>query len=256
MVRILSLDDDAPMLELINLILQRAGYEHLYTRDSYAALSILRNESIDLFTQDIMRPDIDGWEFYRLMKEETLLRDVPVLIVTCQAHSVDKARGIRLAPTDGYLTKPFGPQELLDAVAAMLKAHSKSPPTEEDRLRARRQREEAIRRRTQLIEEIIACLPNVRLQGQIVVIDGQRSRYEVALTTGRVMRSPHQPLCIVPDRKNAPPQMYLPFEEIDAHTEQIISTILMLSADYAINDQAILRQLKEQPYDYSGRSRN
>ncbi len=60
MTHILSLDDEPEMLKLINLILGLGGYEHSYTTNSNQALSILRNEQFDLFTQDGARPDMDG----------------------------------------------------------------------------------------------------------------------------------------------------------------------------------------------------
>jgi DNA-binding response OmpR family regulator len=250
MTRILSLDDDTPMLELIGLILDRAGYEHVRTSSSRQALFILRNEPVDVFTQDIMRPDIDGWEFYHLIKSEQVLCDIPVLIITCQAQGFDKAMGARMAPVDGYLVKPFGPQELLTAIELVLKAHAKSPPTDEDRRRARVQREMVWRRRTQLLEEVAADLANVTLNGHAALIEGRYGNYEVSLGSGRVIRLPNQPLCIVPRHSaDAFVDMHLPFEDTDPNTEQILSTVLMLAADQDIHDSAILQQLEEIPHD-------
>lgn len=257
MARILSLDDDTAMLELMGLILQRAGYQYICTSNSFEALNILRTEPVDVFTQDIMRPDIDGWDFYRLLKDDPLLCDVPVLIITCQAHSVDKMARLHLAPVEGYLTKPFGPMELLAAIEEILLARSKSPPTEQDRLRVRLRLEEAARLRTELLTEVFATLPNVTLKGQLVEIEGYYGRYQVSLTTGQVIRLPRQRLCIVPDRSiSSCPTLCLPFENTDATTERIISTVLMLAADYAIEDKAILQQLKEQPNESPGRNQD
>lgn len=258
MTRILSLDDDLPMLELIGLILQRAGYDHVYTTSSSDALAILRREPVDLFTQDIMRPDIDGWEFYRLLKSEPLLRNVPVLMVTCQAQRLDRGVGAPLAPTDGYLTKPFGPSELLAAVEAVLRQNAKSPPTEEERLQARLRREAALRRRAQLLAEVVAGLGNVTLSEHLVVINGRYGCYEVSLGSGCVVRRPGRPICIVPDHTAGPyVGACLPFEDTDNHTERLLSIILMFAADYAIRDDTILRQLKEQPNDcQTGRGRD
>jgi DNA-binding response OmpR family regulator len=250
MTRILSLDDETPMLELINLILERAGYEHIYTRDSQEALEMLRHQPVDIFTQDIMRPDIDGWEFYYLMRSEDMLRNIPVLIITCQAQSREKFSGLHLAHVDGYLTKPFGPQELLDSIKTILAAHAKAPPTEEERLRARLRREQALRHRAELLAQVIAVLPNAHLHGQTVKINGYYGRYEVSLTSGKVMRSPNQHVCIVPaPPRGVRPALSLPFEEIGMNTEQIIATILLLAADEQITDELILRQLKETAHE-------
>jgi len=100
------------MLGLLSLILELAGYEHLRTTDAEKALSILRNQEIDLFTQDIMRPGIDGWELYRMMKEDEELCSIPVLFLSA-ARPSKLATECYLPHGDEYLTLPFTPQELL-----------------------------------------------------------------------------------------------------------------------------------------------
>jgi DNA-binding response OmpR family regulator len=248
MTRILSLDDDTAILELIGLILERAGYEHVRTSDSHEALSILCNEPVDLFTQDIMRPDIDGWDFYRLIKSHETLRDIPVLILTCRAQSVDKIMGLQIAGVDGYLTKPFGPHELLAAIERILEAHCLPRPTEEDRQRLKLRRQTMLQQRAHLIDELTACLPNVRLERpqRAVFIQGQRGCYEVSLDTGGVIYLPDRPVCIIPaQHPRYRPRLNLPFEDTDTTTEQILSTILMFSMDQDIQDKTILQQLEE-----------
>ena len=74
MTRILSLDDEPAILKLLGVSLELAGYEHSCTTDGHQALRILYHEQIDLLTQDIMRPKMDGWELYRLMKSDAELR--------------------------------------------------------------------------------------------------------------------------------------------------------------------------------------
>jgi CheY-like chemotaxis protein len=244
MTRILSLDDCAEIVDLISLILTRAGYDHTGTTDNYDALSILRSEPVDLFTQDLMRPDMDGWTFYELMKSDAALRHIPVLIISTQSQSI-KVLGLPVCRVDGYLTKPFGPQELLEAVAEILKRHSKPLPTEEDKVRARIRRETELHRRAQLLEEVLGSLSNVKLEEGAAIVYGQRSQYKVALDTGTVVRLPNrQHICIASQLRSRAPRLCLPFEEAGAASERIMSTILMLSADQDIRDEAILRQLK------------
>jgi len=245
MTRILSLDDCAEIIDLLSLILTRAGYEHTGTTDNYDALSILRSEPIDLFTQDLMRPEMDGWTFYDLMKSDVSLRHIPVLIISAKSQSIDKILGLQICQVDGYLTKPFGPQELLEAIADILKRRSKPLPTEEDKARARIQRETELRRRAQLFQEIAGSLPNVELEEGAAIVHGQRSQYKVALDTGSVVRWPtQQHICIASQTRLRAPRLCLPFEKADAACERIISIILMLSADQDIRDEAILRQLR------------
>ncbi len=247
MTRILSLDDCAEIVDLLSLILTRAGYDHIGTTDNYEALSILRSEPIDLFTQDVMRPGMDGWTFCELMKSDPSLHHVPVLIISAKSQSIDKFLGLQVCQVDGYLTKPFGPQELLEAIAEILERHSKPLPTNEDKTRARIRRETELRRRAQLIGEVLGSLANVKLEGNAAIIYGQRSHYRVTLDTGSVVRWPtQQNICIASPSRGRASQLCLPFEQVDATTERIISTVLMLSADQDIRDEAILRQLKGQ----------
>jgi len=245
MTRILSLDDCAEIVDLLSLILTRAGYEHTGTTDNYDALSILRSEPVDLFTQDLMRPDMDGWTFCELMKSDASLRHIPMLIISAKSQSIDKILGLQVCHVDGYLTKPFGPQELLEAIAEILKRRSKPLPTEEDKARTRIQRETELHRRAQLLQEIVGSLSNVELEEDAAIVYGQRSQYKVALDTGSVVRWPtRRRICIASQSHLRAPRLCLPFEKADTVFERIISTIMMLSADQDIRDEAILRQIK------------
>jgi DNA-binding response OmpR family regulator len=67
-----------------------------------------------------MMPDIDGWEVYRQMKADEEIKDIPVVVVTAKAQSIDKVLGLHIAKVDDYVTKPFGPGDLLEAVDRVL----------------------------------------------------------------------------------------------------------------------------------------
>jgi HEAT repeat protein len=125
MVHILSLDDELEMGMLIDLILDRKGYDLTYTDDSFEAWALLQTQTFDLFTQDLMRPDIDGWAFYERLCADERLQHLPMVIITAKAKGdwlLDKT-------VDGYLTKPFGPQELLEIVAKVLRERGIAVPT-------------------------------------------------------------------------------------------------------------------------------
>jgi len=126
MTRILSVDDEPTILKLLGVSLELAGYEHSCTTDGHQALRILRHEQIDLLTQDIMRPKMDGWELYRLMKSDAELRHIPVLFISAGARAA-RMEACR-ANDDDYLTKPFSPQELLTAVTTLLRRRGKPVP--------------------------------------------------------------------------------------------------------------------------------
>jgi CheY-like chemotaxis protein len=125
MARILCLDDEGEMLDLMRLILEPAGYELLTTTDSYEALELLRRERVDLLTQDFMRPDVDGWELMRRMKADAHLARIPVLGVTAGAREARARQAARVGldlerDLVGFVNKPFGPHELLEAVGEAL----------------------------------------------------------------------------------------------------------------------------------------
>jgi two-component system response regulator VicR len=63
---------------------------------------------------------LDGWEVYQQIKADEALKDIPVVVVTAKAQSIDKVLGLHIAKVDDYITKPFGPQELLESVDKIL----------------------------------------------------------------------------------------------------------------------------------------
>jgi DNA-binding response OmpR family regulator len=80
----------------------------------------VRREKPDLILLDLMMPDMDGWEVYQQIKADSGLREIPVIVVTAKAQSIDKVLGLHIAKVDDYITKPFGPQELLESVEKIL----------------------------------------------------------------------------------------------------------------------------------------
>jgi CheY-like chemotaxis protein len=142
MARILSLDDEPQMIELMRLILQAAGFEFLGTTNEQEALSILRTQPIDLFTQDFMRPGPGGCEFLRHMKSDDTLRSIPVLAVTAGSREM-RTEQLKQVGLDidrdlvGFVQKPFGPSELIDAIEAILTKHGKPVPPGVEALRTR-----------------------------------------------------------------------------------------------------------------------
>jgi len=73
---------------------------------------------------DLMMPDMDGWEVYQQLKSDDELKHIPVIIVTAKAQSIDKVLGLHIAKVDDYVTKPFGPQELLQSIEKVLSTRS------------------------------------------------------------------------------------------------------------------------------------
>jgi DNA-binding response OmpR family regulator len=114
--RILCIEDEEEMIDLMRLILERKGFEVLGAVGGQEGLDAVRREKPDLVLLDLMMPDVDGWEVYRQMKSDAELQDIPVVVVTAKAQSIDKVLGLHIAKVDDYVTKPFGPGDLLESV--------------------------------------------------------------------------------------------------------------------------------------------
>jgi DNA-binding response OmpR family regulator len=67
-----------------------------------------------------MMPDMDGWEVYQQMKADEKTRDIPVIVITAKAQSIDKVLGLHIAKVDDYIAKPFSPSELVDSLEKVL----------------------------------------------------------------------------------------------------------------------------------------
>jgi two-component system, OmpR family, response regulator VicR len=122
--QIICIEDEPEMIDLIQLILNRRGFEVTGAAGGKEGLKMVREMHPDLVLLDLMMPDMDGWEVYQQMKAEEATRDIPVIVVTAKAQNIDKVLGLHIAKVDDYIAKPFGPQELIDSVEKILKPRS------------------------------------------------------------------------------------------------------------------------------------
>jgi two-component system response regulator VicR len=118
--KVLCIEDDPEMIDLIKLILERKGFQFIGAVGGREGLEAIAREKPDLVLLDIMMPDIDGWDVYRQMKASEEFKDIPVIVVTAKAQSIDKVLGLHIAKVDDYVTKPFGPKELLRSIDKVL----------------------------------------------------------------------------------------------------------------------------------------
>ncbi len=118
--KIVCIEDEPEMIDLVRLILGRRGFELIGAVGGREGLETIRQIKPDLVLLDLMMPDMDGWEVYQHMKADEELRNIPVIIVTAKAQSIDKVLGLHIAKVDDYITKPFGPQELIESVNRVL----------------------------------------------------------------------------------------------------------------------------------------
>ncbi|MBN7773548.1 response regulator transcription factor [Clostridium aminobutyricum] len=117
MNKIMVVDDDTNIRELIRLILKKEGFEVLEASDGVDALEKMERNKVDLIVLDIMMPNMDGWEFCGEVRD---FYDMPILMLTAKGETSQKLKGFKLG-ADDYLTKPFEPEELVARVKALLK---------------------------------------------------------------------------------------------------------------------------------------
>ena len=118
--KLVYIEDEPEMIDLVQLILNRRGFEVYGANGGREGLDLVRRELPDLVLLDLMMPDMDGWDVYQQMKSEDNTREIPVIVVTAKAQSIDKVLGLHIAKVDDYIAKPFSPQELLDSVEKVL----------------------------------------------------------------------------------------------------------------------------------------
>jgi len=119
--RILVVDDDPPVVELVREVLTRAGFSVSTAADGPACLRKVTEETPDLIVLDINMPDMDGFTVLRKLRERPATKDLPVILLTVREGHGDVLQGW-LAGANLYMSKPCSPTELVAAVRQMLEA--------------------------------------------------------------------------------------------------------------------------------------
>ena len=120
MIRILAVDDEKPIVELLKLTLSRSGYQCVAAYDGIQAADLIEKESFDLILLDIMLPGIDGFELMDYIRST----GTPVIFLTAKNAVTDRVKGLRMGAED-YIVKPFDVLELLARVDGVLRRHGK-----------------------------------------------------------------------------------------------------------------------------------
>lgn len=125
--KILVVDDEQSIRELITFNLEKAGYKVICAEDGLEALHLVYDQ-VDLVLLDLMLPKVDGLEVCRRLKAESQTAGIPVIMLTAKDEEIDKVLGLELG-ADDYLTKPFSPRELVARIKAVLRRSSKESLT-------------------------------------------------------------------------------------------------------------------------------
>lgn len=121
---VVCIEDEQEMIELMSLILSRHGYEVIGALGGQAGLDKVIELKPDLVLLDLMMPEMDGWAVLQRMRADSDLRAIPVVVVTAKANDLDRVFGLEVARVEGYITKPFGPRELVRIVQTALNRES------------------------------------------------------------------------------------------------------------------------------------
>jgi DNA-binding response OmpR family regulator len=116
-IRILVIEDDPHICDLIGLYLEKEGFGWLCAHDGEEGLDLFAAESPDLVVLDLMLPKRDGWSVCRKIRETSA---APIVMLTAKGESYDKLKGFELG-ADDYLVKPFDPKELVARIKAVLR---------------------------------------------------------------------------------------------------------------------------------------
>lgn len=126
MQRILIVEDEQDIADLIGFNLTRAGYGVLKAYDGIEGSSIALKERPDLIVLDLMLPGRDGYTVFRELRRDARTVNIPVIMLTARAQTEDRIQGLE-AGADDYLTKPFSPKELVLRVSAILRRSEEAP---------------------------------------------------------------------------------------------------------------------------------
>ncbi len=115
--KILIVDDDTNICELLRLYLEKDGFSTIVVNDGESAIVSAKNDNPDLILLDIMLPKMDGWQVCREIRKES---DVPIIMLTAKSETFDKVLGLELG-ADDYVSKPFDTKEVVARVKAVLR---------------------------------------------------------------------------------------------------------------------------------------
>ncbi len=132
--RILVVDDEEDILELVRYHLAREGYEVVASASGEEALKKAKKESLDLVVLDLMLPGLDGLEVAKALKADAKTRTLPIIMLTAKGEDADVVSGLEIG-ADDYITKPFSPRVLVARVKTVLRRRSREPVGESDAIR-------------------------------------------------------------------------------------------------------------------------
>ena len=124
-MKILIVDDEAPIRELLKYNLEKEGFSTLQAENTAQAVGLSKLELPDLILLDLMLPDLSGLEVCKILKKDKLTEKIPIIMVTAKTEDEDVVAGLELG-ADDYITKPFSPKVLIARVNSVVRRSKKS----------------------------------------------------------------------------------------------------------------------------------
>lgn len=118
--RVLCIDDEPGVIELVSLILKTQNIQVVGANSGKEGLTLMRSDPPDAVLLDIMMPEMDGWEVYKEMQADDSLKHIPVIIVTARNSSFEEVIARERAGVSDYVTKPFLPNDLRKSLTRVL----------------------------------------------------------------------------------------------------------------------------------------
>jgi len=118
--KIVYIEDDADMIDLVRVILEQNHFILYAAKDGYSGLDLVSQVEPDLILLDLMIPDLDGWEIYQRLRNNSAMQHTPVIIITAKSQEIDKILGLKIAKVNDYICKPFHPNDLVHRISSVL----------------------------------------------------------------------------------------------------------------------------------------
>jgi two-component system response regulator VicR len=119
--KILVIEDEKDIAELVKLVLETASFTVETVLDSLKAFETAKNYKPNAILLDLTMPKLDGWQIFKLLRNDRDFDDVPIAILTAKSEVFDTMVGLHVMNADDYITKPFGKQELIDKTNGLFK---------------------------------------------------------------------------------------------------------------------------------------
>ena len=117
--RILVVDDEAQLVEMVVMRLEASGYEVITAHDGQEGLDKARQENPNLIILDLMLPKLDGYKVCRMLKFDEKYKNIPIILFSARAQEQDRQLGMQVG-ADAYITKPFEPKVLLEKIEELI----------------------------------------------------------------------------------------------------------------------------------------